>query len=400
MSRKKPRICLVAHYAYGAMSGGRTGHVGGVERQTTLTARWLANRGYDVSLLTWNEGQPWDSVIDGVRVISICRIDSGISGIRFFHPRMTGLFAALKRANADVYYQNCAEYVTGLVALWCRFNRRKFVFSSAHDFDCNAGHKALKKTYARLLYKYGLFHADRIIVQTEFQRELLKKTFALESVPLPMPCPGPSSEEFRDRSFPRGASVVWVGRAVPQKRVEWLLDIAERLPDINFEIAAANIAESPYVNSVVERAKKLNNVKWLGPVAREHMPDLYRRALCLCSTSIREGFPNTFLEAWSHGTPLITTFDPDSLVQRHNMGRFVRSVDEAAAAIREVAGSPDLWNQMSRNVRAHYESTYMVDTAIARFEEQFLSVWRGQTLAPQDRSTEAICPSAGTSTIG
>ena len=47
-------ICLVAHNAAGAMFGGDQGHIGGVERQTSLMARWLAARGYGVSVLTWD----------------------------------------------------------------------------------------------------------------------------------------------------------------------------------------------------------------------------------------------------------------------------------------------------------------------------------------------------------
>ncbi len=34
-------LCFVSHFAYDAMTGGSTGHIGGVERQTSLMARWL-----------------------------------------------------------------------------------------------------------------------------------------------------------------------------------------------------------------------------------------------------------------------------------------------------------------------------------------------------------------------
>ena len=131
----KPSICLVAHFAYGVLSGGQCGHIGGVERQTALLARWLAARGYDVSILTWDEGQPNDVNTDGIRVIKMCRRSAGIAGLRFFLPRWTSLNSAMRRADADLYYQNCAEYVTGQVALWCRHNRRKFVYSVANDPD-------------------------------------------------------------------------------------------------------------------------------------------------------------------------------------------------------------------------------------------------------------------------
>ena len=51
------KVCIISHFAYGAMTGGATGHIGGVERQTTMLARWLARRDHEVTLLTWDEGQ-------------------------------------------------------------------------------------------------------------------------------------------------------------------------------------------------------------------------------------------------------------------------------------------------------------------------------------------------------
>ena len=84
MNEGKPHICLVAHYAYGALIGGSNGHIGGVERQTSLLAKWLAAKGYPVSMVTWDEGQTDGREIDGVSVYKLCRKDAGGKGVRFF----------------------------------------------------------------------------------------------------------------------------------------------------------------------------------------------------------------------------------------------------------------------------------------------------------------------------
>ena len=69
-------------------------------------AKWLAGRGCKVSMLTWDEGQADGEIIDGVKVFKLCRKDDGIKGLRFFWPRWTSLNVAMKRADADIYYQN------------------------------------------------------------------------------------------------------------------------------------------------------------------------------------------------------------------------------------------------------------------------------------------------------
>lgn len=101
--KRRIKICIVSHNGYGAISGGGKGFVGGVERQTSLLAKWLAERGHKVSFLTWDEGGLDEEVIDGVRVIKICKKDAGVPGLRFFYPKWSGLNAALAKANADVY---------------------------------------------------------------------------------------------------------------------------------------------------------------------------------------------------------------------------------------------------------------------------------------------------------
>jgi glycosyltransferase involved in cell wall biosynthesis len=189
-----------------------------------------------------------------------------------------------------------------------------------------------------------------------------------------MACPGPSAAEYVPPSFPAEPTVLWVGRLVPDKRPDWLLEIAARLPDVKFEVAGASANVSPFIASLLDRAEKLPNVNWLGTVPRERMPELYQRALCLCSTSVHEGFPNTFLESWSHGKPLLTTFDPDDMVSRLNLGAAVRDIDGFVKEIRALLLDPNRWMTMSRNARALYEANYTVEASNSQFEQQFRSV--------------------------
>lgn len=62
---------------------------------------------------------------------------------------------------------------------------------------------------------------------------------------------------------------------------------------------------------MLARARSLSNVRLHGRIAeRAALAELYRGAALLCCTSSLEGFPNTFLEAWSHGLPVVTTSTP------------------------------------------------------------------------------------------
>ncbi|RYH00173.1 MAG: glycosyltransferase [Alphaproteobacteria bacterium] len=374
-----PSVCIIAHNAYGAIKGDGTGHIGGAEHQTALLARWLTGKGYKTMLLTWKEGQPDDCIINGVRVMGICKANAGVPGFRFIHPRSTGLFSAMARADADIYYHNSAEPVTGLAAAWCRMRNRRFVYSVASDVACERHLPTLKGLRDRWLYRYGLHHADTIIVQTNKQAELLQQSFGLKSSVLPMPCGFSPATQFTGNSPLGLPRVAWVGRIDRMKRLEWLLDVAEGMPKIEFDVVGANIqaaAARPhlanYARLLHERATALPNVHWHGGLPHDAVTEIYRKAICLCCTSSYEGFPNTFLEAWSQARPVVSSFDPDGIIHNRKLGFYGTSVAELAAAISRLTASGALWKELSNNALSYFTNNHALDVSMPRYERTIL----------------------------
>ena len=367
------RICFVAHSAYGEMAGGRRGDKGGIQRQQSLMARWLVARGHDVRMITWDEGQGADEVvIDGVRVFRVCREDEGLPGLRFFHPRWTSLLGAFRRADAEVYYHNAAEYVTGQVALWTRRAGRKFVFSTAHDTDCDAQFNRTRSLRERLLDRHGLTNADRVISQTRIQQQMLRDQFGLDSVVIPMPCP-PAAPGARARHPGSGpVRVLWVGRIASGKRLEMLLDVAEAAPDLHFDVAGGPTRPTPYSDEVLARAARIPNVTLHGRVERERMPALYEGAAFLCCTSTVEGFPNTFLEAWSVGLPVVSTFDPDHLIAERGLGATAQDAPGLLREMRALLASPDAWRSAAEQSLRYFNENHLPEVTMGRFERVFL----------------------------
>ncbi len=372
---EKPRICFVSHFAYGAIAGGYKGHIGGVERQTSIMAQWLSERGYQTSIITWDEGQHDGITIDDVRIFKMCRKNAGIKGLRFLWPRWTSLCGAMRRADADIYYQNCGEYVTGQVALWCCMHGRKFVYSIANDPDCDSRLPEMDTTRERIFYRYGLKHADKVIVQTRRQREMLRDNFGRDSIVLPMPCPWPSRDNDVTCKQERNGSqrVLWIGRIREQKRPDRLLDLAEACPNLNFDLVGP-VGDSEYARSISQRAKNIKNVNFHGPVERERLPEFYKKAAIMCCTSDFEGFPNTFLEAWSHGLPIVSTFDPDNLIAEKGLGKVGKDITELAAGIHKLLDVPEQWQKSSQSAREYYLENHVLNKAMERFEREFVEV--------------------------
>jgi len=265
--------------------------------------------------------------------------------------------------------------VTGQVALWCRRHGRKFVYSVANDTDCDSRLPEMHTLRERVLYRYGLKVADRVVVQTGRQREMLLSGFGCDSVIIPMPCPGPDDVEYSSWNRRRDSSqrVLWLARLCEQKRPDRLLDLAESCPEVGFDLVGPP-ADTEYARSVCQRAKSIPNVTFHGPVERENVPEYYKKAAIMCCTSDFEGFPNTFLEAWSYGLPIVSTFDPDNLIEEKKLGVVAQSTEGLASGIRAILGDSKRWHQASENAREYYSNNHTTDSVIPKFEKVFEEV--------------------------
>lgn len=375
VAEQQRSICFVAHNALAALTGKNRQHAGGIERQQTTMAIWLAAHGWDVSMIVWDDPEDRAAEAQGVRIIRLCAPDDGIPVLRFFHPRWTSLNAALAAADADLYYYNCGDLGLGQIVAWARRRNKPVVFSVPSDPDCDPELPALRSGRERVLYRHGLRNCEHIIVQSEKQRAMLESGFNKRSVPLRMPCVG-----FGDDAAAAAAeqeqpfNVLWVGRISEEKRPDWVQQLAKKLPGIEFTLIGGPNRDSIYAQQVLSDDAALDNVSFVGRIAHEDMGPYYSRADVLVCTSVYEGFPNVFLEAWSVGTPVVTTCDPDGIIQREGLGFSAESLAGLEAAIGKLERDRELHAQMCVTARDYFDSNHRLDPAMQAFEAYFIDV--------------------------
>ena len=348
------RVCFVglANLPVLASEYGHHG-VGGAEVQQTLLARSLVRRGFDVSMIVMDYGQPDGATWDGIRTFRTYRLDAGLPVVRFIHPRWTSVWAALKRANAGVYYVSGAGMIAGLVALFCRRHGRRMVLRIASLMDCNPQTLCIQHARDRRLYSYGLKHADIVLAQTADQQRALAEHFGRDSVV------AASVSDTTARLLPyasRNIDVLWVGNLRGLKQPELLLELARALPQLQFEMAGGPYpGDEALFESVQRQAASIPNLKFHGAVPFHDMRALFERARLLVATSRVEGFPNTYLQAWAHGTPVVAFLDPDEILSGHELGRAVRNVAEMREAVIELLNEEARWQATSTRCRVWFE---------------------------------------------
>jgi glycosyltransferase involved in cell wall biosynthesis len=348
-----PRICFVGLGTLPMLTREYGTRAGGAELQQALLAKALARRGWSVSMVVADHGQPDGAAWDGVQTLKAYRPDEGIPVLRFLHPRWTKLHAALRRADADIYYASCAGGQLAQVTLCAHGRGRKVAFRIASDTDCDPRTLLVPYRRDRMLYRWALAHADLVLAQTSSQQHALTRNFGRESRVVA------SLLETSGRGPPpaeRDIGALWVGNLRPLKRPHLFLDAAARLPGLAFHMIGGPMpgAQALY-EEVRQRAASLPNVTFHGFVPQHEVGGYFERALVFVSTSEIEGFPNTYLQAWSRGTPVVAFLDPERLLTQKRLGIRVSGAQELEDAITRLTGDPGEWRQASARGRRYIE---------------------------------------------
>lgn len=326
------RICFVSMTVYPVLHGGTAStKIGGAEVQQVQIARLLRREGHEVCFVTEDHGQPDGEVLQGCTVYKAYKPAAGLPGLRFFHPRLTGIWCALRRAQADVYYARSAGFMPGILELLRRIQPLRYVYAGAHDTDFILGRERVAFVRDRWLFRYGLRRADAVVVQTEAQRELLHQHYGREGLLIPNFLdlePRPLSESER-------SEVLWVGRLAAFKRPLLLVELARRMPELRFTMIGAPAAgEGELYKQVEAAAVDVPNMRFLGFQPPAEVEKHFDRCRTLVSTSSMEGFPNVFLQAMRRGIPIVSFVDPDGIISAGGLGIVVGSEAALEAAVR------------------------------------------------------------------
>jgi glycosyltransferase involved in cell wall biosynthesis len=366
------KICLVGLDNLPVLAPEYRRHtIGGESVQQTLLGRALARRGHDVSMVVADYGQRDAAEWEAIRVFKAYRPDAGIPVLRFIHPRWTGMWSALTRADADLYYTSCAGMHVGLVALFCRRFRRRFVFRTASDTDCDGSRLLVRFARDRWLYTYGLRRADAILVQSASQAETLAHNYGLAGR-----VAGMLVEKVKPAAA-RDIDVLWVSNIRRVKRPDRILELAEGLPEVKIHMVGGPLpGEETLFSEVNLTAKGKANVSFHGRLSYWDANELYGRARLLVNTSDVEGFPNSYLQAWIRGVPVVTLIDPDRVIEREGLGVAASSAAGIPDAINRLLRDPVAWKAASDRCRAFMSREYSDDKVLAAYLDTFEKVTR------------------------
>jgi glycosyltransferase involved in cell wall biosynthesis len=338
---------------------------GGAELQTTLLARELAKHGLRVAHVVYQLEDPLPLEPPAPALVE--RADWQRHRLLGEIPETYAVWSALRKADAGAYVVRGGGGYLSAAAGFCRLNRRRLVFSSSSDLDFDWQRPDLHRV-SMLAYRSSLRLADRIVVQTRHQLGLAQS--ALADVPSRVI---PSFSQPAEQRTTEPEYFIWINRLVEYKLPERYLELAAALPDIPFKMVGARTSETPaeLVERITEEARRLPNLELVSERPREQLLDEVGRAAAVVTTSLVEGMPNTFLEAWARGVPVLSLHvDPDGLIAEHGIGMLAGgATDRLTDAARRVWGDARLRQEMGARARAFVRDVHSPDAVAGKWVE-------------------------------
>lgn len=349
------------------MAGDRsTEFIGGAEVQQKLIAAGLIERGYSVSMICLDFGQPAYTNIDGIDIYRAHRPFGGIPVLRFFWPRLTSIWRCLKLAEADIYYYRTAGMLAGVVAAFARRHGRHSIFAAAGNPDLLNPTPKIRFARDRLIYEYGLRHVDTILVQNAVQQQLCKQEYGRESILIPNMYEMRKPESVDN---PERQKVLWVGTIRRIKQPQCFLDLARALPSLRFQMVGGPDRANPRLfDTLKAEAAALPNVDFAGFVPYADVGSHFEKAAILVNTSESEGFPNTFLQAWAQGIPTVSFVDSGARIHGRIPGKVVRNQLDLCQTVEGLMDAPVERKELGLLGRDYVRQTHSPDKVLDLYE--------------------------------
>ena len=314
-------------------------HPGGAERVLSETATRLAARGHDVTLLCARVGDtPGEEHRDGVRILRYA-VDRA-SPLRFHGSVRRGVHGAILRAGPPPDVVHLHQYASALAALRVRAVRRLPTLLSfyapyhlewlATRLDGRPESRAgpLQRSVSRLLRRGDrrlVRHAHSIVVLSRFSAMQVaelddeapaRTTLASPGVDLLRFRPAVDAQQSADCAAAVGLPsdrplVLSVRRLVPRMGLLDLLEALRLLDERGVRARLVLAGEGPQQAELASRASAAglaDEVRLLGHVPEERLPDLYRAASVFAlPTRSLEGFGMATAEALASGLPVVAS---------------------------------------------------------------------------------------------
>jgi len=359
-------ICFISPAAYPLLSDDHSlVSAGGAEAQFVTLGRELIKRDQSVHFIVDDYGQQKMINCSGIKVHKTSFRYMG--GANAYLPiDWLKLLSCMKKINADIYLLKIPKDILLPVGFYCYLFGKKLVYIGQSDKDVDIPLlMQLQNKLAVQFYRTGLRLTDYAVAQTDIQQ---KGFIAL----------GVNSQIIRnlitlpESNLSKDKYVLWVGNATENKQPEMYIRLAKMLPYINFKMIMSGNQDDMKFRDIQKHAETISNLDFIGFVPFSKISVFFSQAALLVSTSLREGFPNVFLQTWQYGTPVISLqVDPDNIIVNQRLGLVSKTEEQLLLDVETLMKDSKLYEEMGANSYQFVLENHSVSKVAELYEDLF-----------------------------
>lgn len=305
--------------------------MGGAVVETLVWMRSLHDLGFRI--LQFREEGDTRKILpefDWVEIVPIFNSSKGIKWFRWIFYRFPKTWFAIKKTKPVYVYESIPSWTSYFILKMCHTVGTKFILRIANDNMLDDRLSITHSMFDKFFIYKSLKASDFILPQNSYQLKRLKILFPNIKLLL-LQNPYIINHNYLKSKKSKSGFIVWVANFRYQKNLKLLFEIASKLTEEEIKIAGKPVKNiDDESKEYLDKLEKLPNIEFLGTVSRERILDIFCNAKFLLNTSRYEGFSNTFLEAMSTGTPILTTsaVNPDGIIDYFNLGYVYKSPED------------------------------------------------------------------------
>ena len=369
---------------------------GGIERACQELYPRMVNLGHSVDLYArpsyTKEKSFYEYQYEGVRVIGLPTLPvRGIDAL--FSSAMGALISSLKDYDI-VHFHALGPAVFSWLP--CLLSRSKVVVT-CHGLDWQrAKWGKLSSSFIYLGEKTAVKYADDLIVVSQYLQKYFWRTYIKKSAYIPN---APGSFDLTNKQLacldrwnlqPR-KYLLFLGRLVPEKRPELLLEAFQRLQPLGWKLvltgSTSNTAQ--YVTQLQQLAENNPNIIFTGELRGQTLAEIVRGAGLFVLPSDLEGLPLVMLEAMQEEIPVLASDIPPhrQLIGQDKGFLFeAGNLDSLVDSLQRVLADPLSAREMAAKAKKHLVDVYDWDKIV----RQNLNIYSQLMLGDESEIEELI----------